>query len=127
MIVDDLEDNREVVRLFLAGSGYVLEEVENGALAVERVKAGSCDLVLMDMQMPVMDGYTATRAIREWEQAHHRQPIPIVAVTADALKEDMQKGLEAGCTAYLTKPVKKKILLDAIQALTGSRPGVEAA
>ncbi len=127
LIVDDLEDNREVARLFLAGSGYVLEEVENGALAVERVKAGSCDLVLMDMQMPVMDGYTATRVIREWEQAHHRPPIPIVAVTADALKEDMQKGLEAGCTAYLTKPVKKKILLDAIQALTGSRPGVEAA
>ena len=127
LIVDDLEDNREVVRLFLSGSGYALEEVENGALAVERVKAGSCDLVLMDMQMPVMDGYTATRAIREWEQAHHRPPIPIVAVTADALKEDMQKGLEAGCTAYLTKPVKRRILLDAIQALTGSRSGVEAA
>ncbi len=126
LIVDDLEDNREVVKLFLAGSRYALEEVENGSLAVERVKAGSCDLVLMDMQMPVMDGCTATRTIREWEQAHHYPPIPIVALSANASQEEMRKGLEAGCTAYLTKPVKKSTLLDAIRAHTTVWPSEEA-
>ena len=126
LIVDDLEDNREVAKLFLTGASYALEEVENGSLAVERVKAGSCDLVLLDMQMPVMDGCTAARTIREWEQAHHYPPIPIIALSANASQEDMRKGLEAGCTAYLTKPVKKNTLLDAIRAHTIVWPNEEA-
>jgi HPt (histidine-containing phosphotransfer) domain-containing protein len=68
----------------------------------------------MDRQMPVMDGLTATRAIRAWEQANHRPPTPIIALTAAALKGDQEKCLAAGCTAYLTKPLKQEVLLQAI-------------
>jgi HPt (histidine-containing phosphotransfer) domain-containing protein len=67
--------------------------------------------------MPVMDGLTATRAIRNWEQANHRPPTPIVALTAAALKGDQEQCIAAGCTAYLTKPIKQEILLQAITEL----------
>ena len=76
--------------------------------------------MLMDMQMPVMDGYAATRAIRQWEQEEGRPPMPIIALTAHALKGDEQKSLTAGCTAYLTKPIKKVTLLAAISEYTGA-------
>jgi len=69
----------------------------------------------MDRQMPVMDGLTATRAIRGWEQANHRPPTPIIALTASALKGDQEKFVAAGCTAYLTKPIKQDVLLQAIK------------
>jgi len=69
----------------------------------------------MDRQMPVMDGLTATRAIREWEQANHRPPTPIIALTAAALKGDQEKCVAAGCTAYLAKPIKQEVLLQAIK------------
>src|ERR1700730_19025936 len=70
---------------------------ENGAIACEKFTAGHYDLVLMDRQMPVMDGLTATRMIREWEQANHRPPTPIIALTAAALKGDQEKCIAAGC------------------------------
>ena len=76
---------------------------------------GSYDLVLMDIQMPVMDGYAATRAIRAWEQEQGRPPVPILALTANALQGEVQRSLEAGCTAHLTKPIRKARLLEAIQ------------
>src|ERR1700692_4164801 len=69
----------------------------------------------MDRQMPVMDGLTATRTIREWEQANHRPPTPIIALTASALKGDREKCMAAGCTAYLSKPNKQEVLLQAIK------------
>ncbi len=81
---------------------------------MEKFKSGRYDLVLMDMQMPVMDGYTATRTIREWESQSGLKPTPIIALTAFALKEEMQKSLDAGCNAHLTKPIKKATLLEAI-------------
>jgi response regulator RpfG family c-di-GMP phosphodiesterase len=62
-----------------------------------------------------MDGYTATRAIREWEKANHRPPTPIIALTASALKGDQEKCVAAGCTAYLTKPIRQEVLLQAIK------------
>src|SRR5450432_1104692 len=77
--------------------------------------AGHYDLVLMDRQMPVMDGLTATRKIRAWEQANGRPPTPIVALTASALKGDRETCLAAGCTAFLTKPIKQEVLLQAIK------------
>ena len=92
-----------------------MEIAENGAIAFEKFTAGQYDLVLMDRQMPVMDGLTATRAIREWEQANHRPPTPIIALTASALKGDQEKFVAAGCTAYLTKPIKQDVLLQAIK------------
>jgi CheY-like chemotaxis protein len=81
---------------------------------MEKIKAGQYDVVLMDMQMPVMDGYTATRAIRKWEQGQDRVPLPIIALTAYALSGDRTKCIEAGCTAYLAKPIKKEGLFAVI-------------
>jgi response regulator RpfG family c-di-GMP phosphodiesterase len=78
-------------------------------------EAGLYDLVLMDRQMPIMDGLTATRTIRAWEQANDRPPTPIIALTASALKGDRETCLAAGCTAFLTKPIKQDVLLQAIK------------
>ena len=78
------------------------------------------DLVLMDIQMPVMDGYTATREIRMWETEQNIKETPILALTAFATKDDEKKSLEAGCTAHLTKPIKKAKLLEAIQRYTAN-------
>jgi len=78
----------------------------NGIKAVQLALAGGFDLVLMDCQMPEMDGYDATRAIRRWEADAGRRPLPIVAVTANAFVEDAQKCRESGMDAVLTKPFK---------------------
>ncbi|MDH5669069.1 MAG: PAS domain S-box protein, partial [Nitrospira sp.] len=114
LVVDDVEDNRDVVKLFLKHTSYVVEEAANGLVAVEKVQAGTYDLVLMDVQMPVMDGLMATATIREWEQANHRSQTPIISLTANAFREDLEKTLAAGCTAHVTKPIKKQALLAAI-------------
>ncbi|MFZ3012270.1 MAG: response regulator, partial [Nitrospira sp.] len=114
LLVEDLEDNRDVITLFLKDTPYQLDMAENGAIALQKFQTGHYDLVLMDMQMPVMDGIEATAAIRAWERAQQRRPTPIVALTANAFKEEADKCLAAGCTAHLTKPIKKKTLLTAI-------------
>jgi CheY-like chemotaxis protein len=114
LLADDSEDNRLLIRNYLKNTPHRLDMVENGKLAVEQFVEGRYDLVLMDMQMPVMDGCTATRAIREWEQQQQRPATPIVALTANAMKEDVERTQAAGCTAHVTKPVKKATLLQAI-------------
>jgi PAS domain S-box-containing protein len=114
LVAEDLEDNRDVVALFLSKSPYSLDFAENGAIAVSKFQAGRYDLVLMDMQMPILDGYQATEAIRRWEQDQQRTPTPILALTANAFIEEINRGLAAGCTAHLTKPIKKQVLLNAI-------------
>ena len=78
-------------------------------------QARKYDLVLMDVQMPVMDGHTATRMIRDWEKQSNLSPVSIIALTAHAYQEEMQKSLAAGCSDHLTKPIKKNTLLNAIQ------------
>ncbi|MCC6140804.1 MAG: PAS domain S-box protein [Nitrospira sp.] len=126
LLAEDLEDNRAVIALFLKATAYTLDMAENGAVAVEKFKAGAYDLVFMDMQMPVMDGYEATRLIRTWEKEQPRAPTPILALTANAFTEELEKSLAAGCTAHLTKPIKKKTLLTAIADYAG-RPLHDAA
>ncbi|MEO5865258.1 MAG: PAS domain S-box protein [Nitrospiraceae bacterium] len=118
LLAEDLEDNRDVVALFLNKTPWSLEFAANGAVAVAKFKAGQYDLVLMDMQMPVLDGYQATAAIRRWEQEHQRTPTPIVALTANVFAEELNESLASGCTAYLTKPIKKQMLLKAIREHT---------
>jgi len=71
--------------------------------------------------MPVMDGYTATREIRKWEQEQGRKQTPIIALTAHAMKEDVQKSLDAGCTDHLTKPIRRATLMEAVQKHTGAK------
>lgn len=116
LLAEDAEDNRLLVKAFLKDTPHKLDMAENGEKAVEMFTAGEYDLILMDMQMPVMDGYTATRVIRGWENRNERKSIPIVAFTAHALKEEVEKCLESGCTNHLAKPIKKKDLIEAIQA-----------
>jgi CheY-like chemotaxis protein/HPt (histidine-containing phosphotransfer) domain-containing protein len=115
LLVEDSPDNRTITVAFLQDTPYRVEIAENGAIAYEKFTVGHYDLILMDRQMPVMDGLSATRAIRVWEQTNHRPPTPIIALTASALKEDQEKCVAAGCTAYLTKPIKQEVLLQAIK------------
>ena len=117
LLVEDSPDNRTITVAYMKEMPYRVDIAENGAIALEKFIAGHYDLVLMDRQMPVMDGLTATRAIREWEQANHRPLTPIVALTAAALKGDEDQCLAAGCTAYLSKPIKQEVLLRAIKEL----------
>ncbi len=127
LLVEDLEDNRDVIALFLKDKPYTIEMAEQGLEAVEKFKASRYDLVLMDIQMPQMDGYAATAAIRQWEQEQHRAPTPIVALTANAFQEELDKSLAAGCDAHLTKPIKKQPLLEAICRYARVNPRKEAA
>jgi PAS domain S-box-containing protein len=115
LLVEDSPDNRTITVAYLRDTPYQVEIAENGAIAYEKFTAGHYDLLLMDRQMPIMDGLTATRAIRVWEQTNHRAPTPIIALTASALKGDQEKCVAAGCTAYLTKPIKQEVLLQAIK------------
>jgi signal transduction histidine kinase/CheY-like chemotaxis protein len=108
LLADDSEENRFLIRGYLKGSGAVIDEVENGALAVERFKQGSYDVVLMDAEMPILDGYSATREIRALGST------PIFLLTAHAMREARDRSFAAGCTDHLTKPIKKATLLDAI-------------
>ncbi|MBZ4194293.1 MAG: response regulator [Candidatus Contendobacter sp.] len=116
LIADDAQDNITLIQAYLKKTSHRLNIADNGAVAVESFKQGEYDLVLMDVQMPVMDGYTATRLIREWERERGQPPTPILALTANALKEDEQRSLDAGCTGHLTKPIRKGIFLAALQS-----------
>ena len=115
LLVEDNEKNRLLIQAFLKSTPCILDEAENGEIAVKKFLARPYDLVLMDIEMPVMDGYRATREIRKWESENRVKATPIIAVTAHALEDHAKKSLEAGCTAYLTKPIRKAGLLEAIE------------
>jgi PAS domain S-box-containing protein len=121
LLVEDSADNRLIIQAYFKRTSDHVDIAENGAIAVEKFKSGKYDLVLMDVQMPVMDGYTATREIRKWEQERGRKETPIIALTAHAMKEDLQKSIEAGCTDHLTKPIKRATLMEAVQKYTQSQ------
>jgi PAS domain S-box-containing protein len=114
LIAEDSEDNLALVKAYLRDCSFQLDFAENGKVAVEKVIARPPHLVLMDLQMPVMDGLEATRVIRQWEMETHARAIPILALTAHAVGDGAGKSLEAGCTEHLTKPIKKSTLLEAI-------------
>jgi len=117
LLVEDSSDNCLITVAYLDDTPYIVEIAENGAIACTMFAAGCYDLILMDRQMPIMDGLTATRKIRAWEKTNNRQPVPIVALTASALKGDREMCLEAGCTSFLTKPIKQEVLLQALREL----------
>jgi PAS domain S-box-containing protein len=117
LVVDDGDTNRKLIRLVLGRAGAEVEQAENGQQAVERALAESFDVILMDMQMPVMDGYAATRKLRS-----RGLTIPIIALTANAMKGDDLKCLEAGCSGYLSKPIDQDLLLTTVsRVLDGER------
>ena len=119
LLVEDNPDNRLLIKAFLKKFPIEIDEAENGQIAVNKFTNNKYDLVLMDMQMPIMDGYTATKTIREWEEKEDKESTPILALTAYAMKEDRDKTLKAGCSDYLTKPIKKDKLLEALRRLSG--------
>lgn len=119
LITDDSEENRFLIDTFLKKSGHILDFAENGEEAIEMFTARDYDLVLMDIQMPVLDGYEATRIIRKWEEEQSKERVPIIAFTAYALKEEVEKCMKAGCSDHLAKPVKKKDLMEIIKKYSG--------
>lgn len=116
LLVEDSPDNQLLVRAYLTPTGYSLDVAEHGAIALDKFKSAHYDVILMDVQMPVMDGYAATKAIRSWERDHDLPSTPIIALTALALKEEGARIFEAGCNTHLTKPVKKSTLLEILRA-----------
>ncbi|MDO8986595.1 MAG: response regulator, partial [Coriobacteriia bacterium] len=126
LFVEDSEDNRFLVQSYLEKTAHVVEEAFDGQQAIDAVLSAETpyDLVLMDMQMPVKDGLTATREIRQWEAANGLEPTAIVALSAFALKEEHDRSMDAGCDAHLTKPIKKRELLKALAEYSRSESHV---
>ena len=114
LVADDSEENRFLVVEYLKDLGCEIDSAEDGQAAVEKFCSGAYGLVLMDLQMPVMDGLAATRRIRGWEEERGRSPTPILALTASTLSGDLQHALDAGCTAYIRKPVRLLTLVEAV-------------
>ena len=116
LLVDDGEANRELVRLVLEEVGLQVSEADNGRIAVEKAATETFDAILMDMQMPVMDGFTATRILRQ-----RGMRLPIIALTANAMKGFEDEVIAAGCSGYLTKPVDIDALLETLGKILGGQ------
>lgn len=109
LVVDDAPDNRLLVSRFLTLAGATTEMAEDGLDGVEKALAGKHHVVLMDIQMPGLDGYEATRKLRSSDFT-----TPIIALTAHAMKEERDRCMEAGCDDYLTKPINRAALLQSV-------------
>jgi signal transduction histidine kinase/CheY-like chemotaxis protein/HPt (histidine-containing phosphotransfer) domain-containing protein len=114
LLADDSEDNRFVIQSYLKNTGCSIDMAEHGRMAVEKFQCGKYDIVLMDVEMPEMDGYAATRMIRQHEKESGAQPTPVLALTAHAFQEAVNRSLEAGFTAHLTKPIRRATLIEAL-------------
>lgn len=114
LLVDDNEDNRNLLCLYLRNTPFTLQSAANGQDAIALFKNTPFDLVFMDLEMPILDGYETTRQLREWEKKEQLQATPIVALTAHAFVRFKKKCIAAGCTEYLTKPVRRNTLLQCI-------------
>jgi PAS domain S-box-containing protein len=114
LLVEDSEDNQKVAKKILEKSGYLVDIAENGMIAVEAVQKYQYDLILMDIQMPVLDGFGATLQIRALESDKNLERVPIVALTAHAIEGYKEKCLECGMDDYITKPINRTLLLNTI-------------
>ena len=114
LLVDDGEENRRLIELVLRRAGMQVETAENGQVALEKISQTEFHLVLMDMQMPVLDGYEATRILRE-----RGYEVPIIALTANAMQGDEEKCREAGCTGFLPKPIDLDLLMKLLTEILG--------
>jgi CheY-like chemotaxis protein len=109
LVIDDSEDNRFLIERVLSKQGMTVSLANNGVEGTEKALQSDFDIIVMDIQMPVMDGYTATQKIRANGFRN-----PIIALTAHAMKGDRMKCLEAGCDSYLTKPIRVNTLIQTI-------------
>ena len=114
LVVEDQDDLRDILRFALEGAGYTVIEAANGAEGVAKAGSEHPDLVLMDIQMPVLDGYDATRQIK----ASSAQT-PVIAISSFAMKGDEEKARDAGCDAYITKPYSPKQVLALVRKYLG--------
>ncbi|HEX2116940.1 MAG TPA: response regulator [Alphaproteobacteria bacterium] len=112
LVVEDTEDNRQIIRDLLSSAGYDLVEAQDGAEGVAMAKSQRPDLILMDIQLPVLDGYEATRRIKADPALSH---IPVIAVTSYALSGDEAKTRAAGCDGYVAKPFSPRQLLQKVR------------
>jgi two-component system cell cycle response regulator DivK len=117
LLVEDNEESRDALSRHLRRKGYEVLTAVDGRQGLEAVRAGAPDLVLMDMSLPVLDGWEATRQLKADPQTRH---VPVIALTAHAMAGDREKALAAGCDEYDTKPVEFARLLGKIQALLGT-------
>jgi CheY-like chemotaxis protein len=122
LLVDDSDDNVFLIEEYLRGSPYSVDVAANGVEALAMLKAADYELILMDQQMPGMDGRTATRIVRAWEADRGMPPTPILALTAHALQTEIAKSFEAGCNAHLSKPIQRQVLLMALAEHARPRP-----
>ena len=114
LLVEDNEMNRDMLSRRLERKGYTVVMAEDGGAGLSMAKSEAPDLILMDMSLPVMDGWTATREIKSDGATRH---IPVIALTAHALATDRDRALDAGCDDYDTKPIELPRLLGKIEAL----------
>lgn len=116
LLADDSAENRELIKLFLKKYKPKIIEAENGADAFDRFQHDSFDIVLMDMQMPIIDGYNATQKIRDFESKLEKPRTPIIAITAHAMKEDSERCLRVGCNDYVPKPINRVELISTMHS-----------
>lgn len=119
LLADDAPENQIILKAFLKKMPWLVDIAKDGAEALLKFTQGHYDLVLMDVEMPIMDGYAATQAIRSWEKEHNRPRTPLLALTAHAMREHLERSLEVGCDGHLVKPVGKERLIQIIQEKMG--------
>ena len=119
LLVEDNEMNRDMLSRRLERRGYEVVIAVDGQQGVDLAQSSSPDLILMDMSLPIIDGWEATRQLKSMDRM---KAVPIIALTAHAMSGDREKALEAGCNDYDTKPIELPRLLGKIEALLGSKP-----
>jgi two-component system cell cycle response regulator DivK len=119
LLVEDNEMNRDMLSRRLERRGYEVVIAVDGQQGVELAQSTTPDLILMDMSLPVIDGWEATRQLKSMDRM---KTVPIIALTAHAMSGDREKALEAGCNDYDTKPIELPRLLGKIEALLGAKP-----
>jgi two-component system, cell cycle response regulator DivK len=120
LVVEDQEDNRRIIRDLLTSAGYDMIEAVDGEAGVRLAETERPDLILMDIQLPLLDGHEATRRIKQDPELRH---IPIIVVTSYALSGDDAKAIAAGCDGYVAKPFSPRQLLATIRKFLGEAGG----
>lgn len=114
LVAEDSESNQDLLALYFKKTSCILDFADNGRQAVDKYKDNRYDMVFMDIFMPVMDGLEATKEIRAFEKKQNRPAVPVVAVTASAFEEDRQQSVDAGCSAFLAKPIRKADIFECV-------------